>query len=227
MVQGREDWRTPEDTWIEIEDEEEEVFFVSIVQVEEVNSDAELEAEIARTEKAIDDCFRRRAKRAGKAVDGPEDRLMGEEERDRPSERLGDGDGVRAKRKREIEEMEEEAMKAEIKRMEKILEKKRGMVKPSRLGSPPLALTILCLVGGQVSALTAYDCSNKCNVIESYSLLEPDVCANSDKAGGDNSLRGNLQIKQDQMIPVFRCQVIETIMSQYCRHFWWYKVHPF
>ncbi len=59
-----------------MEDEEEEVFFVNTVQAEEVDSDVELEAEIARTERAIDDCFRRRARRAGIAVDVPEDRLM-------------------------------------------------------------------------------------------------------------------------------------------------------
>ncbi len=64
MVKGR----TPEDAWMEEEEEEEEeeeVHFVNMVQAEEVNSDAELMAEIARTEEAIDECFRRRAKRAG------------------------------------------------------------------------------------------------------------------------------------------------------------------
>jgi hypothetical protein len=29
VVQGREGWRTPEDTWLEMEDKEEEVFFVN------------------------------------------------------------------------------------------------------------------------------------------------------------------------------------------------------
>ncbi len=28
-----------------------------------------------------------------------------------------------------------------------------------------------------------------------------------------------VQIKQDRMIPVFRCVVIETMVSQYCGHF--------
>jgi hypothetical protein len=40
---------------------EEEVFFVNALWVEELDSDEELEAEIARTEAAIDNCFRRRA----------------------------------------------------------------------------------------------------------------------------------------------------------------------
>jgi hypothetical protein len=39
------------------------------------------------------------------------DRLMGEEERDQLSQRLGNGIGTRAKRRREIEEMQEDAMK--------------------------------------------------------------------------------------------------------------------
>jgi hypothetical protein len=73
---------------------------------------------------------------------------------------------------------------------------------------------------GQASAFTAYECSNKSNVIELYSLLEPDACANSDKAGKvETTVYGEImQIKQDQIIPVFRCLVIETIESQYCGH---------
>jgi hypothetical protein len=55
MVQGREGWRTPEDAWME--EEEEEVHFVNVVQAQEVNLDEELMAEIARTEEAIDECY--------------------------------------------------------------------------------------------------------------------------------------------------------------------------
>jgi hypothetical protein len=53
-------------------------------------------------------------------------------------------------------------------------------------------------------------------VIESYSLLEPDACATSDKAGEvEMTVYGEIvKIKQDRMIPVFRCHVIETIVSQ-------------
>jgi hypothetical protein len=58
-------------------------------------------------------------------------------------------------------------------------------------------------------------------MIESYSLLEPDACANSGKEGGvETTVYGEIvQIKQDRMIPVFRCLVIETIVSQYCGYF--------
>jgi hypothetical protein len=109
-------------------------------------------------------------------------------------------------------------------KQEETLEKKRGAAKPGlrkRLGSLPFTLTILYLIGGQVSAFTAYDCSNKSNVIESYSLLEPYACASSDKAGEvETTVYGEiLQMKQDRMIPVFRCQVFKTIVLQYCGDF--------
>jgi hypothetical protein len=57
--------------------------------------------------------------------------------------------------------------------------------------------------------------------VESYSLLEPDACANMGKEGEvETMVYGEIvQIKQDRMIPVFRCIVIETIISQYCGMF--------
>ncbi len=85
---------------MEIEEAEEEVFFMNTLQIEKSDSDEELEAEIARTEKAIDECFQRRAKRAVVDVDMPEDRLMSENERDCLSEKLGDRIGKRAKRRK-------------------------------------------------------------------------------------------------------------------------------
>jgi hypothetical protein len=105
---------------MEMEETEEEVFFVNTLQVERFDSDEELEAEIARTERAIDNCSWRRAKRAGVAVDMPEDRLMGESERDCLSEKLGDRPGVRAMRRKKIEEMNED-IGNEIKKTEEIL----------------------------------------------------------------------------------------------------------
>jgi hypothetical protein len=62
-------------------------------------------------------------------------------------------------------------------------------------------------MGGQAEAFTTYDCLNRSNIIESYSLLEPDACAASDNAGEvETAVYGEIvQIKQDSMIPVFRC----------------------
>ncbi len=58
-------------------------------------------------------------------------------------------------------------------------------------------------------------------LIKSYSLLEPDACANTGKEGEvETTVYGEIvQIKQVRMIPVFRCLVFETIVSQYCGHF--------
>ncbi len=57
--------------------------------------------------------------------------------------------------------------------------------------------------------------------MEAYSLLEPDACANMGKEGEvETTVYGEIvQIKQDRMIPVFRCIVIETLISQYCGMF--------
>jgi hypothetical protein len=80
---------------------------------------------------------------------------------------------------------------------------------------------LLCLSGRAVEEFTAYDCSNRSNIVESYSLLEPDAYANMGKEGEvETTVYGEIvQIKQDRMIPVFRCIVIETIVSQYCGMF--------
>jgi hypothetical protein len=64
-VQREDGWRTPEDSWMEIGEVEEEVFFVNALQVEEVDSEEELKAEIVRTEAAIDGCFRGRPSERG------------------------------------------------------------------------------------------------------------------------------------------------------------------
>ncbi len=47
----------------------------------------------------------------------------------------------------------------------------------------PLAL-LMCLMVSSAEGFTAYDCSNRSNVVEAYSLLEPDACANMGKDGG-------------------------------------------
>jgi hypothetical protein len=65
VVDGKEGWRTPDETWMEdAREEEEEIHFVKVIQVNRAGSDEELAAEIARTEVAVNDCYRRRARRA-------------------------------------------------------------------------------------------------------------------------------------------------------------------
>jgi hypothetical protein len=149
---------------------------------------------------------------------------MNKEERALLSEKLGDGVGVWAKRRKEIEGMGEEDIQAEIKKTEETVRKRveasGSRSQRSGMGSLPLTMAILCPVGSQVDAFTAYDCSNRSNIVESYLLLEPDACAVSDKTGEvETTVYGAImQIKQDRIIPIFRCQVIETIVSQYFGH---------
>jgi hypothetical protein len=56
--------------WMEIEEVEEEVFFVNVLQETGPNSDEEMEKEIEGTEAAVYDCLRRRARRAGVSMVG-------------------------------------------------------------------------------------------------------------------------------------------------------------
>jgi hypothetical protein len=75
----------------------------------------------------------------------------------------------------------------------------------------------MCLLVMPVEGFNAYDCSNRSNVVKSYSLLEPDACANMGRDGDvETTVYGEIvQIKQDRMIPVFRCVVVETLVAQY------------
>jgi hypothetical protein len=59
------------------------------------------------------------------------------------------------------------------------------------------------------------------NIVEAFSLLEPDACANMGKEGEvETTVYGEIvQIKQDRMMPLFQCIVIETLISQYCGMF--------
>jgi hypothetical protein len=225
VLQGETGWRTPEETWMEDErKEEEEVMFVNMVRQEEEEleeettaSDEEMQEEIKRAQAAVDECYCRQAERAGIEVKTPKDRLLTEEELDNLSERLGDGVGARAKRRKEIERMSIVEMEAEAEEVREEIKRRRGRG-ASRV---PLMLTLLCLTCPSVEGFTAYDCSNRSNIVESYSLLEPDVCANMGKEGEvETTVYGEIvQIKQDRMIPVFRCVVIETVVSQYCGMF--------
>ncbi len=62
---------------------------------------------------------------------------------------------------------------AEAEEVQEETKRRRGR-KASRL---PLVLMLFCLSGQAVKGFTAYDCSNRSNIVESYSLLEPDACA--------------------------------------------------
>jgi hypothetical protein len=175
----------------------------------------------------MEECYRRRAWRAGLGETLPVDRPMTEEEIEDLQWQLGDfgpagGYGSRGrKRRKEPIEMTIEEMEAEIQETNETIRKRRRRSLGLRLKPLWMLMTIACLVGNPVAAFTAYDCSNRSNVVESYSLLEPDACANAGRDGEvETTVYGEIvQIKQDRMIPVFRCTVIETLVAQYCGMF--------
>jgi hypothetical protein len=182
------------------------------------------EVDLLQAKADVEECYRRRARRAGLEGTLPVGRPMTEEEINNLSERLGDWGpanefGSRGKkRSREVVEMTIEEMEAEIRETNALIRQRRRR----GVGLLPMSLALLmCLVVTPVGGFTAYDCSNRSNVVESYSLLEPDACANMGRDGEvETTVYGEIvQIKQDRMIPVFRCTVVETLVAQYCGMF--------
>jgi hypothetical protein len=136
--------------------------------------------ELKEAEAAVEACYRRRARRAGLAEMLPAGRALSEKELDTLSELLGDGVGARVKRRREIEQMTLAEMEAELRKVKSKIKKRRR----AGMGWLPLTLVLLlCVAGHPTKGFTAYDCSNRSNIVEAYSLLEPDACANMGKEG--------------------------------------------
>jgi hypothetical protein len=139
-----------------------------------------MDKEMVETKAAVEECYRRRAERASLGSTLPASRPRTEGELDGLSEALGDGTGSRAKRRRQIEEMTIKDMEAEIQETNAVIRKRRRAGRGLLL--MPLAL-LMCLLVVPAEGFTAYDCSNQSNVVESYSLLEPDACANMGRDG--------------------------------------------
>jgi hypothetical protein len=175
-----------------------------------------MDKELMEAKAAEEECYRGRARRAGLEGALPAGRPMTKREIDELSERLGDRTGGRARRAREIEEMTIEDMEAEIRETNAMIRRRRR----AGLLQMPLAL-LMCLMVSSVDGFTAYDCSNRSNVMEAYSLLEPDAGTNMGKDREvETSVYGEIvQIKQDRMIQVFRFVVVETLVAQYCGMF--------
>jgi hypothetical protein len=184
--------------------------------------------ELQQARAEMEECYRRRARRAGLEDTLPAGRPMTEEEIEDLQWQLGDfgpasGYGSRGKKgsQQEVIDMTIEEMEAEIQETNEAIRKRRRRT-PGLMLKPLWMLTVFaCLVRNPVAAFTAYDCSNRSNVVEAYLLLEPDACANMGRDGEvETTVYGEIvQIKQDRMIPVFRCTVIETLMAQYCGMF--------
>ncbi len=96
----------------------------------------------------------------------------------------------------------------------------KGISGSSKLLDTLILMSLIGILGSPDYAFTAYDCTNKSNIVESYSPLDLDACAATDKNREvETTMDGEIvQKKQERIIPIFCCQVIETIVSLYCGH---------
>jgi hypothetical protein len=69
-----------------------------------------------------------------------------------------------------------------------------------------------------VTGFVAYDCANATNRVDAYFLLEPAAChTTEDHYEVERTIYDEIiQMKRDRIVPVYRCTVIESVMSQYC-----------
>jgi hypothetical protein len=69
-----------------------------------------------------------------------------------------------------------------------------------------------------VAAFPAFDCYNASNQVAAYDLLEPTPCPKTESLFKvERSVWGEVvQLKRERAISIFRCQVLETRVSQFC-----------
>jgi hypothetical protein len=126
------------------------------------DADSVMEKELEEAKAAVEECYRRRARRAGLEGALPVGRPMSDRELNMLSELLGDETGCRAKRRREVEEMTIEEMEAELREVKVEIRKRRTAC----TGWLPMTLALLmCLTVSSVEGFTAYDCSNRSGLL--------------------------------------------------------------
>jgi hypothetical protein len=191
-------------------------------------ADLVMAVELQQAKAELEDCYRRRARRVGLEDTLLESRPMTEQEIEDLQWRLGDfgptdGRGSRGRKRsqQDVINMTIEEMEAELQETNEAIRKRRRRTPGLTLKPLWVLMALAYLAGGPVEAFTAYDCTNRSKVVEAYSLLEPDACAKLGRDGEvETTIFGEIvQIKQDRMIPVFRCIVIETLVAQYCGMF--------
>ncbi len=83
LVQEGEGWKTPEESWMDMEDARNEVYFVNILlggKENKTESDEEMEREKAEAKVAVDASVRRGTNREGARASMPEGARMSDEE---------------------------------------------------------------------------------------------------------------------------------------------------
>ena len=88
---------------------------------------------------------------------------------------------------------------------------------PAVLG---ILLFILSLLTGRSHGFPSYDCHNRSNHVEVFSLLGPASChAASTDLRVERILPAKIiQIRKTRTIPVLHCLAVVTVVSQYCGH---------
>jgi hypothetical protein len=83
-----------------------------------------------------------------------------------------------------------------------------------------LMMTLLFCMSAPAQAFVAYDCVNGSNVVEAYSLLEPAQCSvSSFEHRFERAVNVEIvQQKRERTVSIFRCHVVESVISQYCGH---------
>ena len=123
----------------------------------------------------------------------------------------------------EDEEMRKPLIEAQRKEDKRPGSKRQGLFGPWGKLLPTWIILLLSLftIGyNPAHSFVAFDCQNATNVVQAFSLLEPDHCAASNQdARYERIIQGEIvQLKRTRTVPVFHCIVQESVFSQYCGH---------
>ncbi len=136
-------------------------------------ADFVMAVELQQAKAEMEDCYRRRARRVGLEDTLPHGRPLTEQEIEDLQWRLGDfgptsgrGNRGRKRSQQDIIDMTIEEMEAELQETNEAIRKRRRRT-PGLTLKPLWVLTALAyMAGGPVEAFTAYDCTNRSNVVE-------------------------------------------------------------
>ncbi len=139
--------------------------------------------ELQQARAEMEECYHRRARRVGLEDTLPIGRPMTDEEIEDFGPANGYSSRGQKRTQQDLIDMTIEEMEAELRETNEAIRKRRRRT-PGLTLKPLWILTMVaCLAGSPAEAFTAYDCTNWSNVVEAYSLLEPDACANIGRDG--------------------------------------------